>query len=106
MVSILCIGLCESLIGSPPTVTCVTPVVVPTETLGLLLILRAFADGGSAITGVEAVSNGVLAFKKPEARNARTTLVVMGALVGFMFIGVSLLAGISGAVPSPNETAI
>jgi len=106
MLALIGVGLAEALLGSPPAVSGVTPVVVPAEALGLLLILRAFADGCSAITGVEAVSNGVPAFKRPEASNARTTLVVMGALVGVMFIGVSILAGVTGAIPSSSETVI
>ena len=106
MLALIAFGLGQAIVGNPPTVTGVTPIGVAPETLGLLLILRAFADGCSAITGVEAVSNGVPAFKRPESRNARNTLVVMGALVGAMFIGVSILAELSGAVPSGNETVI
>jgi amino acid transporter len=106
MLALIGVGLGQTLLGSPPVVTGVTPVTVPLETLGVLLFLRAFADGCSAITGVEAVSNGVPAFQRPEARNARATLVAMGALVGFMFIGTSILAGITGAVPSAGETVI
>ena len=68
--------------------------------------MRAFADGCSAITGVEAVSNGVPAFKRPEWRNARTTLTVMGVLVAVMFLGLSWLAGVAGALPSEHETVI
>ena len=68
--------------------------------------MRAFADGCSAITGVEAVSNGVPAFKPPEASHARTTLAIMGVLVGVMFLGISWLAGVVGAVPSEHETVI
>ncbi len=68
--------------------------------------MRAFADGCSAITGVEAVSNGVPAFKRPEARHARTTLAIMGVLVGLMFLGTSYLAGVTGAVPTEHETVI
>lgn len=65
---------------------------------GLLLgaslykVLHAFASGGAAVTGVEAISNGVPAFKKPEWKNARQTLVVMGSLLGAMFLGLSVLA--------------
>ncbi|MCU1428538.1 MAG: nucleic acid binding OB-fold tRNA/helicase-type [Actinomycetia bacterium] len=65
---------------------------------GLLLgasayvVMHAFASGGAAVTGVEAISNGVPAFKKPEWKNARSTLVVMGTLLGAMFLGVSVLA--------------
>src|SRR5205823_1294381 len=52
----------------------------------------AFAQGGAAVTGVEAISNGVSAFKVPEWKNARTTLVVMGSSLGVMFIGLSILS--------------
>ena len=59
---------------------------------GLFVILRAFASGGAAVTGVEAISNGVPAFKEPSWRNARTTLVIMGVALGAMFLGISVLA--------------
>jgi amino acid transporter len=55
-------------------------------------VLHAFASGGAAVTGVEAISNGVPAFREPAWRNARSTLVVMGSLLGFMFLGLSILA--------------
>jgi amino acid transporter len=106
MIGLLAVGIGRAIVGDAPHVAGVAPAVVPTETLGILLLMRAFADGCSAITGVEAVSNGVPAFERPEAANARTTLAVMGFLVGLMFIGTSVLAGISGAIPSPNETVI
>ncbi|HKN49152.1 MAG TPA: APC family permease, partial [Actinomycetota bacterium] len=54
--------------------------------VGLFVILHAFASGGAAVTGVEAISNGVPAFKSPEWRNARTTLMWMGTLLGIMFL--------------------
>ena len=106
MLALIAIGAGRALMGDPPQVAGVTPVVVPAETFGLLLLMRAFADGCSAITGVEAVSNGVPAFRRPEAANARTTLAIMGALVGIMFLGTSYLAGVTGAVPSASETVI
>jgi amino acid transporter len=56
------------------------------------VVMHAFASGGAAVTGVEAISNGVPAFRKPEWKNARSTLVVMGSLLGAMFLGVSVLA--------------
>lgn len=71
--------------------------------LGLLLVLRAFASGAVALTGVEAVSNGVPAFKPPEARNARTVLILMGGLFGSIFLGMSFLADRLGIVPDPTE---
>ena len=86
--------------------TGVIPAVVAPESLGALLLMRAFADGCSAITGVEAVSNGVPAFKPPEWRNARTTLTVMGVLVATMFLGLSYLAGVAGATPSDHESVV
>lgn len=96
----------QFLLGSPPVVTDVVANVSPLQGLGLLLLLRTFADGCSAMTGVEAISNGVPAFRKPEANNARQTLVAMSALLGVMFIGITILALNSGAVPSDNETII
>jgi amino acid transporter len=59
---------------------------------GLWLVLKAFASGGAAVTGVEAISNGVTAFKRPEWKNARTTLFIMGGTLGVLFFGLSALA--------------
>ncbi len=73
------------------------------EALGLLLILRAFASGSVALTGVEAVSNGIPAFKPPEWKNARAVLVLMGTSFGVIFLGMSLLAGRIGILPDPSE---
>src|SRR5207249_1145843 len=74
-----------------------------TETLGLLLILRAFASGSVALTGTEAVSNGVPAFKPPEWKNAQRVLIMMGAFFGSIFLGISFLAGQLGILPDPTE---
>jgi amino acid transporter len=99
-------GVLRTFLGDTPHVTGVVAASVPAETLGVLLLMRAFADGCSAITGVEAVSNGVPAFKPPEWKNARTTLTVMGALVAIMFLGLSWLAGVAGATPSDHESIV
>lgn len=69
----------------------------------VFLILRAFASGGAAVTGVEAISNGVPAFKPPEWKNAITTLMWMGALLGTMFLGLSIAAAHMHIVPDPEE---
>ncbi|MDO9175396.1 MAG: APC family permease, partial [Actinomycetota bacterium] len=61
-------------------------------TLGLFMLLRAFSSGAVALSGVEAVSNGVPAFAKPESKNAATTLMWMGGILGTTFLGVSVLA--------------
>ncbi len=76
------------------------------QTLGLLLVLKAFASGCSAMTGVEAISNGVQAFKRPAASNARITLVWMGSILGFLFLGSTLLARHFGFVPHENNTVL
>ncbi|HEY0379691.1 MAG TPA: APC family permease [Pyrinomonadaceae bacterium] len=72
----------------------------------MFLILGAFSNGCAALTGIEAISNGVPAFKKPEARNASATLVVMAALLTVMFIGTSVMAYLYGVHPHNNETVI
>lgn len=74
------------------------------EPVALLLVLRAFASGSVALTGTEAVSNGVPAFKPPEVRNAQVVLVAMGSLFASIFVGMSLLATQLGIIPDPEET--
>lgn len=69
------------------------------ESLGLVLMLKAFAAGCTALTGIEAISDGVPAFKKPEWTNARTTLTVMAVLLTCMFLGISFLAQQYQALP-------
>jgi amino acid transporter len=73
------------------------------EPLSLLLILRAFSSGSVALTGTEAVSNGVPAFKPPEPRNAQRVLILMGVCFGAIFLGMSFLASQLGILPDPNE---
>jgi hypothetical protein len=70
----------------------------------LFVVMHAFASGGAAVTGVEAISNGVPAFKKPEWKNARTTLVIMGSLLGAMFLGLSVLASHMHVAPFAEGT--
>ncbi|MFQ3633043.1 APC family permease [Roseiflexus sp.] len=83
---------------------------LPAETgaLSLFLILRAFAAGCTALTGIEAIADGVPAFKKPEARNAALTLAIMAALLVTMFLGITILANAYHIIPdrsSEPETA-
>ncbi len=73
------------------------------ETLSVLLILRAFASDSVALTGTEAVSNGVPAFKPPEPKHAKIVLILMGASFGVIFLGISFLAGQLGILPDPTE---
>ncbi len=67
--------------------------------LAFISLLRSFANGGSSLTGLEAISNGVSSFRKPESRNARQTLVIMSTTLGFLVLGVTLLAKWTHAVP-------
>jgi amino acid transporter len=74
-----------------------------TQALTVLLVLRAFASGAVALTGTEAVSNGVPAFTPPEVKHAQATLVYMGGLFATIFIGISFLASRLHIVPDPEE---
>ena len=77
-----------------------------TGAASVFLLLHAFASGGAAMTGVEAISNGVPAFKPPEWKNARSTLMVMGSCLAFMFVGISWLAMKMHTVPNEKATVI
>jgi amino acid transporter len=76
------------------------------QALGIFFLMSAFAQGCTAMTGTEAISNGVPAFKQPEANNARSTLVWMGVLLGTMFLGMSYLATQIGVIPADDETVL
>ncbi len=100
--SLVVVGMIQVVVGAPPHVTGVPASIPGVETLSLLIVLRAFADGSSAMTGTEAVANGVPAFKPPEWQNARRTMAIMASLLTVMFLGISYLALVSGAVPGGN----
>jgi amino acid transporter len=74
--------------------------------LGFFLILKGFSSGAVALTGIEAISNGVPSFRRPESRNAAITLVWMGVLLGGLFLGVSLLANELNPYPSHDRTVM
>ncbi|MGA9876625.1 MAG: APC family permease [Solirubrobacteraceae bacterium] len=77
-----------------------------TEALGVLLLLRAFASGATAMTGIEVISNAVPVFHPPQARHARQTLSVMMGLLISMFVGVVLVAHFDGATPGGSQTVL
>jgi hypothetical protein len=81
------------------------PPVTATGAVGLLLVLRAFASGSTAMTGVEAISNAVPAFEPPEWRNARTLTWMIGLLI-LLFVGVVSLIHLDGVVPKADETVL
>lgn len=98
-------GLIRTFLGDAPVASS-AEFAVHSEDLGqaavILLILRAFSSGCSALTGVEAVSNGVPAFRTPKVRNAQTTLVLMGSIAACLFAGLTALALITGVHYAEN----
>jgi amino acid transporter len=87
--------------GTPPN-----PVEPGTHALTLFLLLRAFSSGAAALTGIEAVANGVPSFKPPEAKNAMTTQSWMAAILCAFFVGVTVLAHQLGVIPSESKTVV
>ena len=102
------VGLFRAVAGSLGTVPDPPPLDMhgaPTA-ITAFLILHAFSSGTTALTGVEAISNGITAFQKPRARNAATTLVWMAVILGTLFLGITYLAREVEALPSETETVI
>ncbi|BDV29427.1 APC family permease [Microbacterium terricola] len=98
-------GLVRWMLGDPPVAESAQYAVQAedlTQAAVILLILRAFSSGCSALTGVEAVANGVPAFRKPKVRNAQTTLVLMGSIAILLFAGLTLLALVSNVHYAEN----
>ncbi|MCC7416896.1 MAG: APC family permease [Acidobacteria bacterium] len=92
--------------GTVLPVTPVNPLPSPGASLTLFLLLTAFSNGCTAMTGIEAVSDGVPSFKPPEARNAAATMLAMAALAITMFLGITLLAHAYQIIPSQTETVV
>ncbi len=91
------------------TLGVVTGVEFVTETaapLTLFLIMRAFSSGSTALTGIEAISNGITAFREPKSKNAARTLAVMSTLLVILFLGITFLSRHIEAIPSHEETII
>jgi amino acid transporter len=101
MLLLIMAGVFQSMTGNLAQVKDVVPLSgVATENMGIFLLCKAFADGCSAMTGTEAVANGVPAFKPVEWKNAQKTMIIMATLLGVMFLGTSYLAINVGAHPS------
>ncbi len=101
---VILVGLGRALFGasvehSPPPIPAV-------QGLTLFLLLRAFSSGCTALTGIEAISNGVPAFRDPVSKNAATTMTWMAIMLGSLFLGLTALAYIYGLVPREEETLI
>jgi amino acid transporter len=93
-------------LGQHPHATVPHALPVGTGTIGVFLLLRAFASGASALTGVEAIANGTTAFRRPQARNAAITLGWLGGLACTLFLGVSILAVWLHARPSATASLL
>jgi len=76
------------------------------EELTLFLILRSFAAGCSAVTGMEVISNGVKTFRRPESENASTTMIHMSLILAVLFMGITFLTSHHGILPKPDETVV
>jgi amino acid transporter len=104
--ALLIVGFVRVILGLGPVERVEVEPDPVTHSLTLFLILRAFSSGSAALTGIEAISNGVPAFKAPEARNAATTLTVMGAILATIFVGLTILAHEFDIVPSEDKTVV
>lgn len=107
MVVVIVAGFVKVVMGDAPgsllSRAPITDDITVTEGLTVWLVFRAFSSGSTALTGVEAIANGVPMFKEPESRNARTTLTVMAAIGVFLFLGITYLSSRWGLVPTPGE---
>jgi amino acid transporter len=97
-------GYYQYFTGTLGAVSGVEPIHEATQGLTLFLIFKAFSSGCTALTGVEAISNGITAFQEPRSRNAGITLVVMTAMLSTIFFSITFLARAAQAVPSELQT--
>ncbi len=102
----LSVGAFKGLTGQLTPVEGVEMVHHAVEPLSWFLVLYAFSSGCTALTGIEAISDGVQNFKEPRGQNAATTITVMGLLLGTLFLGITFLANQVQAIPSEKETII
>jgi len=96
-------GTLGMVVAPPEDVMALHQTVAP---ITLFLILKAFSSGTTALTGIEAISDGITAFKNPRSKNAGTTLIMMSIILGTMMLGITFLANQVGALPSEEETLI
>jgi len=104
--ALIAMGIGRVLTGTVQPLPPVDPVPSSGEPLTLFLLLTAFSNGCTAMTGVEAVSNGVPAFKPPESKNAAATMLTMAVLAITMFLGITLLSQVYQILPSERETVV
>ena len=106
IMTMLAVGAWRYVTGTLTPVTTTAAIPTGTGILSTFMLLTAFSNGCTAMTGVEAVSNGVPAFRPPESRNAAATLVTMAVLAITMFMGITMLAHAYGIIPNDTETVV
>jgi len=106
MVALLAVFGLQNLVAAHGFTPDPPPLIRAVEPLGLFLVLRAFSSGCSAMTGIEAIANGVSVFREPAARRARATMLVMGLMLASMFLAVSGLAYLYGVAPDSDRTVL
>jgi len=106
MFALVGVGLAKSLLGETPHAVVPDPVASGAGTVTLFVLLRAFSSGSTALTGVEAIANGVNAFRRPHGKNAATTLSILGVIAITLFLGVSYLAVHEHARPSGSASVV
>ena len=106
MFALVGVGLVKTILGHPPHAVVPNPIAAGTGGVTLFVLLRAFSSGSTALTGVEAIANGVNAFRKPHGKNAATTLAVLGGIAIALFLGVSYLAVQEHARPSGTASVV
>ncbi|MFY9578274.1 MAG: APC family permease [Gaiellaceae bacterium] len=104
--AVLVVGFVKGITGSWPHAHVPHPIHPGMGTISLFVLLKAFASGSAALTGVESISNGVTAFRHPQARNASQTLLAMAAIAISLFLGVSYLAVKMHALPSETASVL
>ena len=102
----LAVGIGKCTLGTCPRADVPHPVAAGTGTLTLFVLLKAFASGSAALTGVESISNGVTAFKSPQSKNAARTLLLMAGIAVTLFLGVSYLTVQMHALPSHTVSVL
>ncbi len=106
MLALVVVGLAKTIFGETPDVVVPDPVAAGAGGVTLFVLLRAFSSGSTALTGVEAIANGVNAFRKPHGKNAAATLAILGAIAITLFLGVSYLAVQEHARPSETASVV
>jgi amino acid transporter len=110
MSTVIVVGFVKVFLGDAPgTLTEAAPpeeAHAATQGVTLFLLMRAFSSGSAALTGIEAISNGVPTFKPPEVRNARITMLFMAGILAFLFLGITFLSSRFGLVPEEGGETI